>query len=131
MILDASALLAYLQDEQGAETVADALAENVCSISTVNLAEVLSTLATRGVDPDKALVEIQGQLADVLRFEPFSVHQANIAASLRTPTRDAGLSLGDRACLALASFTGDEILTADHAWLDADGLDHLRITLIR
>ena len=119
-VLDASALLAYLRDEQGADAVQEALAE-AASIGTVNLSEVLSKLADGGQDPGKAMERI-GVLP--LEVVPFDEDLAVETARLRPLTVQAGLSLADRACLALARRRGVRALTADAAWrrvrLDVD-----------
>jgi ribonuclease VapC len=122
-VLDASALLAYLRDEQGAETVADAIAEGA-AISTVNLAEVLGRLSDRGGDPARVLGQMtdRGLLGGAISVEPFTVADALEVARMRPSTRRHGLSLGDRACLALARRLNEPALTADTAWsrLDLD-----------
>jgi ribonuclease VapC len=117
LVLDASALLAYLRDEPGAELVAQAIADGVV-ISTVNLAEVFSRFADRGADPAKIADTLtqSGLLDGAITVEPFTTADAIDAARLRPFTRDAGLSLGDRACLALARRLGTPALTADTAW---------------
>ncbi len=125
LVLDASALLAYLGDETGAEVVADAIAGGA-TISTVNLAEALSTLASRGVSPEKVSVDLvdSGLLGGAITVEPFTAADAVETARLRPLTRSAGLSLGDRGCLALAHRLSAPVLTADEAWsgleLDTD-----------
>jgi ribonuclease VapC len=124
-VLDASALLAYLGDETGADIVADAIAGGA-TVSTVNLAEALSTLATRGKDPAEVVSELtnRGLLGGAITVEPFSTTDATEAARLRPRTRSAGLSLADRACLAVARRLAAAALTADQAWsglgLDVD-----------
>jgi PIN domain nuclease of toxin-antitoxin system len=117
--LDASALLAYLLKEPGGEIVATAIDDGV-TISTVNLAEVLSTLAKRGADPvELAEGMVRGGLLDgAISIEPFSVADAIESARLRPLTESAGLSLGDRACVAQARRLGAPVLTADLAWLE-------------
>jgi ribonuclease VapC len=117
LVLDASALLAYLRDEPGAELVAEAIADGAV-ISTVNLAEVFSRSADRGADPAKIAVKLtqSGLLDGAITVEHFTTADAIDAARLRPLTRDAGLSLGDRACLALARRLGTPALTADTAW---------------
>jgi PIN domain nuclease of toxin-antitoxin system len=117
LVLDASALLAYLRDEPGAELVAQAIADGVV-ISTVNLAEVFSRSADRGADPAKIADALtrSGLLGGAITVEPFTTADAIDAARLRPLTRDAGLSLGDRACLALARRLDSPALTADTAW---------------
>ncbi|MGN6372160.1 MAG: type II toxin-antitoxin system VapC family toxin [Solirubrobacteraceae bacterium] len=128
-VLDASALLAYLRDEPGAEVVAEAIADGAV-VSTVNLAEVFSRTADRGVDPTKLAAQLResGLLGGALTVEQFTVDDAIEAGRLRPMTRDAGLSLGDRACLALARRLDSPALTADTAWIDAaHGVELLQI----
>ncbi len=129
-VLDASALLAYLANEPGAEIVADAIAGGA-AICTVNLAEALSTLATHGKDPVETVSELteRGLLNGAITVEPFTTADAIEAARLRPLTRTSGLSLADRACLAVAHRLAATALTADHAWTDL-GLD-LNIRVIR
>jgi ribonuclease VapC len=120
-VLDASALLAYLRDESGAEVVADAVATGA-AISTVNLGEVLSRIADRGGDPARVSRQMtdRGLLDGAIAVEPFTTADAVEVARLRPPTRDLGLSLGDRACLALAKRLDTPVLTADSAWSKLD-----------
>ncbi len=117
-ILDASALLAYLQGESGASVVANALTQGSL-ISAVNWAETLSKLAERGQDPDTVvdLLTNQGLLNNALMIVPFDASLAQKTAELRPLTRSSGLSLGDRACLALGIQTELPILTSDQAWM--------------
>jgi ribonuclease VapC len=116
-VLDASALLAYLGNEAGADVVADAISGGV-TISTVNLGEALSTLATRGTDPAAVASELtaRGLLGGAITVEPFTAADAVETGRLRPLTRAAGLSLADRACLALARRLTTSVLTADLAW---------------
>lgn len=116
-VLDSSALLAYLGDEPGAQRVADAIA-NGAVMSAVNLAEVLSTAATLGADPQQLAGDLaaRGLLDGALTVEAFTTDDAVDAACLRPITRAAGLSLADRSCLALARRLGALVLTADAAW---------------
>ena len=120
-ILDASALLAYLHREPGGETVAQRL-RNESWISAVNWAEVLSKLAEAGQDPAevrRALVE-RNILGVLLHVHAFDEADGADVARLRPLTRAAGLSLGDRACLALGRRLDVPILTADRSWLALD-----------
>ncbi len=129
-VLDASAFLAYLQGEAGAERVAEALTAG-SSMSAVNWAEVLTKLADKGRSPQevtKALEDL-GILGSGLMVEPLDADLAQAVAALRTSTRSAGLSLGDRACLALGARLGLPVLTADRVWKEL-GLD-LQITALR
>jgi ribonuclease VapC len=116
-ILDASALLAYLQGEPGAAVVANALAQGSL-MSSVNWAETLSKLAERGQDPDTVtnLLTNQGLLNNALVIAPFDADLAQATAKLRPLTRSSGLSLGDRACLAIGIQTQLPVLTSDQAW---------------
>lgn len=112
-VLDASALLAYLLDEAGAGEVEQALGDQA-AIGAVNLAEVLSKLCDAGEDPDSAMGGITVLPLDVV---PFDEDLAVESARLRPPSASAGLSLGDRACLALGRRLGRRVLTADGSWV--------------
>jgi ribonuclease VapC len=120
-VLDASGLLAYLNDEPGAEEVAEHLASRA-AISAANLAEALSKLAERGVDPAEVAAELEnrGVLGGLLVVEPLTGTDALTIAELRPLTRDSGLGLGDRACLALGRRLGVPVLTADSAWVELE-----------
>jgi len=112
VVLDASALLAYLQSEPGGERVREVLARSV--MSSVNWSEVIGKARDDGVDT-RGLREDLASLG--LAIEPFSAEQAEIAGRIRERTRAFGLSLGDRVCLALGSDRGEAVYTADRAWL--------------
>ena len=112
VVLDASAVLARLYGEPEAPRVAAVLAE--AALSTVNLAEVLGRFARAGVPVEEALDRLGVLLVDVV---PFSPEHAAIAVRLLPLTRAAGLSLADRACLALALERQATALTTDAAWL--------------
>lgn len=113
IVVDASALLALLNAEQGADVVAEALQEAV--ISTVNLSEVVAKLCDAGM-PAKAVQQALPSLG--LRVELFDEEQAYAAGFLRDATKSAGLSLGDRCCLGLAQTLGVPVLTADKTWVE-------------
>ena len=121
-VLDASALLALLKGEPGAERVAEAL-ERGAYLSAVNLAEVLSKLADWGEDPAEAQARMAqvGLLGAAVEVLPFTGEDALEVARLRALTRAYGLSFGDRACLALARRLGLPALTAERAWADGEG----------
>ena len=123
-VLDASALLAFLHDEPGADKVSAVL--DGARVSTVNWSEVLQKSLRRQVVVDG----MQGEFVDVgVVFEPFTAEQAERAARLWAEVRGLGLSLADRACLALASELDATVFTADRAWSSLDlGID---IHLIR
>ncbi len=111
VVLDASALLAYLQGEPGEKVVDRVLKESV--ISSVNWAEVVQKSIAAEVD-------VCGMLEDLkalgLQVEPFTAEDGETAGRLWTQTRQVGLSLGDRACLSLGLRLKVPVLTADRAW---------------
>lgn len=114
VVLDASAVLAVLNAETGAEVVTAVLGDAV--VSAVNYAEVVSKLAERGVslaDIKEALTSINTRVID------FDLLLAERAGTLRMETRHLGLSLGDRACLALAERERVPALTCDRSWVGA------------
>lgn len=111
IVLDASALIAVLREEPGAAAVEAVL--DAAAVSTVNLSEVQAKLVERGTPPDIAwswLIDLDLDVVD------FDAPQAKVAGDLRALTRAQGLSLGDRACLALARGLNLPVVTADHAW---------------
>ncbi|HQU62047.1 MAG TPA: type II toxin-antitoxin system VapC family toxin [Nitrosomonas sp.] len=111
VILDASALLSFLQNEPGNNQVEAVLPEAV--ICSVNWSEVVQKTIAAGVD-------IKGMREDLealgLRILPFSTEEAELAAQLWQQTRQAGLSLGDRACLSVGLRMNASVLTADQIW---------------
>ena len=112
VVLDSSALLALLNDEAGAQELTPELLRDA-TISTVNLAEVQTKLVREGTDPAEAW---ELALAPVFDPEPFTIDQARIAGTLVKHTRPLGLSLGDRACLALGIMLKAPVYTADRDW---------------
>ena len=117
-MLDASALLAFLANEAGADVVEAALAAGGAVMHTVNWAEVLTKRAERGDDPailEAAFIQ-SGLVHQLLAIDPGQPEDAVRVAALRMGTRPAGLSLGDRYCLALGVRLGIPVLTADRAW---------------
>jgi ribonuclease VapC len=110
--LDASAVLALLNDEEGSEVVSGAIADGA-AISVVNLAEVLSKVAERGGDPAAAAAELRKAEGSkrALTIEPLTAADCVALARLRPITKQRGLSLADRACLALADRLGTPALT--------------------
>ena len=111
-MLDASALLAVLNGESGADKLTlELLATAACS--TVNLAEVQSKLVDRGLSPESAWA---AALVPIEEAIPFTAEHAKAAGSMIAETRRLGLSLGDRACLALGLALHAPVYTADRSW---------------
>jgi PIN domain nuclease of toxin-antitoxin system len=115
IVLDASALLAFLFGETGHERIAAQLGSSC--ISTVNLSEVIGRFTRDGHDAREVLQQI-GQ--STIETVPFLAEDAALAAALVPATLPLGLSLGDRACLALAASRRVAAWTADRAWASLD-----------
>mgnify|MGYP001813721253 FL=1 len=126
-VLDASAVLALLQDEPGADAVENAIDDGAV-ISAVNLSEVLAKMADVGATPDRAIELIGGLFVEVV---PFGLQAAHDGAVIRSELPRSGLSLGDRACLALAHSRGLPVITADRAWLDLAAPLEVEVSSIR
>ncbi|MGA2423365.1 MAG: type II toxin-antitoxin system VapC family toxin [Terriglobales bacterium] len=112
IVLDASVVLALLNDEPGADKLTPELLSN-STCSTVNLAEVQTKLVSTGGDPDEAWEDTLSSIREAL---PFTDEHARIAGRLIAQTRALGLSLGDRACLALGLALKAPVYTADKSW---------------
>ena len=112
-LLDASALLALIQGEPGAEVVFSALSDGA-AMSAVNVEEVAARLTQEGWSESAVAYSLATLGVDILPFESdLALH----SGALRPATASAGLGLGDRACLATAAAHGLPALTADRAWL--------------
>lgn len=113
-MLDASALLAILNQEPGSEIFTEQfeLLESA-RMSAVNVAEAYGKLVAVGIDPEDAWEAVTAPVSEIVDFDK---DQAKMAGSLLPQTRSLGLSLGDRACLALAIALGAPVYTADRAW---------------
>ena len=112
-LLDASAVLALIQNESGKDVVMAALREGA-AMSAVNLEEVAARLATLGWSAREVAATVRNLPIEVL---PFDSATALRSGHLRPVTAPLGLGPGDRACLATAAMRGLPALTADRAWL--------------
>lgn len=122
-VLDASAMLALLRNEPGAGNVASVVSQ--ACLSAVNLAETLGKMVAYGKPLDDVAYQIDRLRVGVIAFD---AEQARLAASLWKATRPAGLSLGDRACLALGLKLGLPVVTAERSWEQCDvGVRVIRI----
>jgi PIN domain nuclease of toxin-antitoxin system len=111
VVIDASAILALLNQEKGSEEIAKYIDQAV--ISTVNLSEVIAKLAEAGI-PENTIKEILSYLN--LEVISFNEDQAFKAGILRPLTKSIGLSFGDRACLALGITLNLPVITTDRLW---------------
>jgi ribonuclease VapC len=127
-VLDASAVLAFLQGEPGQEAVLQALQTQRCLVSAANEAEIISKSIDRGLPPAAIaaiLLELSYTAVDV------TVADGQQAGQLRSLTKSASLSLADRLCLALAQRLKARVLTADRAWLLVAEALGVEVVLIR
>lgn len=113
VVLDASALLAYLLQEPGAVVVDGLLSE--ARMASVNWAEVVQKALSAGVEVQGMREELQ---ALGMQVEPFLAMDGECAGQLWPLTRQQGLSLGDRACLSLGLRLGLTVVTCDRAWAE-------------
>lgn len=130
-VLDASALLAFLRNEPGGNKVAQEL-ENGAYISAANWAEVLSKVCELKIDCEKLIstLKIQGILGGALMVVPLMEEDGLVIGKLRVATSKYGLSLGDRACLALAATMKARAVTADRNWINIK-LTNVKVEVIR
>jgi ribonuclease VapC len=127
-VLDASAILAFLQGEPGADIVMSALASETCWVSAANQAEIISKALDHGLELP-ALHALLKELAYTV--VDIKVEDGEAAGAMRTKTRPLGLSLGDRLCLALAQRLKARVLTADQPCLKVAKPLGLNIVSIR
>lgn len=112
IVLDSSALLTILNREPGVENLTpEILMKATCS--TVSLAEVHSKLVSRGVPEKDAWIATSSAIEEA---QQFTSEHARLAGGLISHTKSLGLSLGDRACLALGLQLSARVYTADKAW---------------
>ena len=115
IVLDASSVIALINREKGCEIVEKYLEEAI--ISTVNFAEVISVVNRELFKSEADRVEGLKLITDTLpQIIDFDINQAIISGELDSITKKYGLSLGDRACLALAKYKNIPVLTADKTW---------------
>jgi PIN domain nuclease of toxin-antitoxin system len=125
-VLDASAVLALLRQEPGAEVVEEVIGRSlVCS---VNLTEVVAKLIQRGAPAPHAAIIARGLPYEIAAYDEGLAVRAGAFSAFRSA---APLSLGDRACLALAQRQRLPALTADRRWIDAEADLGVRVRLIR
>lgn len=115
VVLDSSVVLAYLWTEPGSDVLAEFMKDG--KISSVNVAEVLTKLIDHGMAGEAATLMLEGLKLSSVAFD---TDQARLVGALRSQTRRYGLSLGDRACLALAIRHRAKVVTADRAWAGLD-----------
>ena len=125
IVFDASAILALLRDEPGADVVAQYIGDGL--ISAVNFQEVIKGLLRREVPIDAALAMLDALHLDV---RPHGRDDAIAAATLYSATKEFGSGLGDRTCMALAIAEGLPVLTADREWAGLE-IPSLRLVLAR
>jgi PIN domain nuclease of toxin-antitoxin system len=116
-VLDTSALLARMQNEPGGARTEEVLLTAQCYMSSVNLAEFASKCADQGMTREDVQNILGGFDIEIVEFD---THLALGTGALRSSTRPAGLSLGDRACLALAQHLNATALTTDRPWTKLD-----------
>lgn len=110
-VLDASAVIALLNQETGHEKVETLLTDSV--ISTVNFCEVMGKLIDAGLSEEDARDSIDLLHVEVINFDTDLAH---LAAAMRPMTKKLGLSLGDRSCLALGLARRHTVVTAEREW---------------
>lgn len=115
VVFDSSALLAVTFGEEGAEAAKEAMPGGI--LCAVNASEIVACFVERGAGPERARRWLQ---AFGMAIRPFDQGLAVSAGLLREQTRGQGLSLGDRACIALAIREGATVITADRTWATLD-----------
>lgn len=123
-VFDSSAVLAALFQEPGGDTVVAIWVDGENLISAVNYAEIVSKLNERGMSDFEVLAVMEGVPLTVVDFDQTTAHASGL---LRTATKALGLSLGDRACIALAQSRSATAVTADKQWEKLPKLDLLLI----
>ncbi len=111
VVLDASALLAYFNGEPGAASVPVTTGE--AAISSVNYAETIAVMTARGMSESFVRRQLSSIVLDIVDFDRACAERAGFMIGA---TKGAGLSLGDRACLATAAQANVPALTTDRSW---------------
>jgi PIN domain nuclease of toxin-antitoxin system len=124
-LLDASALLALIHNEPGAEQVLAIIDD--CEIHAVNLAEVMRKLVSVGKTVEEVIAYIEALNLDVI--ENLSVPQVRKLAELTPQAKRLGLSLGDCVCLTIAAWMGMTAVTTDRCW--SEGAFNVLVLQIR
>ena len=114
VVLDASALLALLAGEPGADAVPT---RGLPVISAINLLEVSIVLTRRGITPKRVRGILDALALEVVAFDASMIERAT---AIHAKSRERGLSLGDAVCLATAASRGGVAWTADRAWTALD-----------
>lgn len=130
MLLDASALIAFMTDEPGAPTVAAALIAGQGVVSSVTLTEVEGKLVGRGELTHGQARNVIRQILNAVQEVPFDVLSREKAAFYYARKSPYDLSLGDAACLGTAEVLGMDVLTAERGWTRIPDLP-LKVHLIR
>ena len=121
-MIDASALIAFLLGEAGAEVVEAPLNDTTCALSTVQRTEVMGKLVGSGAFSKSQIEARLAQLARTLEIVPFDAVQSGAAAYWYARRAPYKLSLGDCACLALAKTLGRDVLTSERRWAELPNL---------
>ncbi|GMA16825.1 PIN domain-containing protein [Deinococcus metallilatus] len=132
LLLDASALLAFVRREPGGERVLESLSggKHPCLVSAVQLVEVEGKLVSDGTSTPEQVARRIGQLGKLLTAVPFSPQAAQAAAFYYARRRPYNLSLGDALCLGTAEMLGADVMTAERAWAAIPDLP-VQVQLIR
>lgn len=124
-VFDTSAVLAVIFEEPGGENMPALWANGECLMSTVNYAELVAKLNERGLSDAEVVTVLEGVPLTLVAFDQATAHASGL---LHTATRAPGLSLGDRACIALAKARRAVVVTADRQW---EKLAGIQVELIR
>jgi PIN domain nuclease of toxin-antitoxin system len=130
MVVDASALIAYLRHEAGYKQVERLLLKGGLLLSSVNRTEIKGKLVGMGIFTANQIDEALTNLGEVLEVIPFDTKQSDVAAYYYARRHPYNLSLGDCACLALAETKNVSIVTAEAAWAKLPNLP-FKITVVR